>query len=53
MKMMVFYSLGSTVVGLVLGVMGFKLEIVIVASMMAAPVFHLLWLIARAKGIVP
>ncbi len=53
MKIMVFYSLGSTAVGIVLGLMGFRIEVVIVVSMMAAPVFHVLWLIARSKGIVP
>ncbi len=53
MKLMLFYSLGSTAVGIVLGLMGFKIEVVIVTSMMAAPVFHVLWLIARSKGIVP
>ncbi len=53
MKLMLFYSIGSTAVGIMLGVMGFKIEVVIVVSMMAAPVFHVLWLIARSKGIVP
>ncbi len=50
---MMFYSIGSTVIGIVMGVMGFKMEVVIVASMIAAPGFHLLWIIARMKGIVP
>ena len=53
MKIIVFYSIGSTAIGIVLGLMGFRIEVVIVASMLAAPVFHVLWLIARVKGIVP
>ena len=53
MKLMLFYSLGSTAAGIMLGVMGFKIEVVIVVSMLSAPVFHGLWLSARSKGIVP
>lgn len=53
MKIMVFYSLGSTAIALVMGVMGFGVGTVIVASMIGAPGLHLLWIIARMRGIVP
>jgi hypothetical protein len=52
-KTMVFYTIGSTGIGLVMGVMGFSLGPIIVASMIGAPGLHLLWLIARARGMVP
>jgi len=52
-KLMLFYSLGSTVIGVLLGVFGFRIEVVIVASMLGAPVIHLLWIVARTRGIVP
>ena len=52
-KLMLFYSIGSTAIGLMLGIFGFRIEVVIVASMLGAPVLHLLWIIARMRGIVP
>ena len=53
MKIMMIYSLGSTGIALVLGVMGFGIGTMIVASMVGAPGLHLLWVIARMRGIVP
>jgi hypothetical protein len=51
-KIMILYSVGSTGIGLAMGVMGFSLGSIIVASMVGAPGLHLLWLIAKARGMV-
>ena len=51
-KIMLWYTLGSTAIAVLLGMFGFGIETVIVGSMIGAPGLHLLWLIARMRGIL-